>query len=104
MDIVAIVKKRRLTLHLTERTEDLRLGVTPAIPGFPEDTLWETPDRRFRHRPTSKSTTYPFILRGRRHCIISEGIPLTVLEALLGDDEVVDRLLQKGFVVKPYAD
>jgi hypothetical protein len=104
MDIVAIVKNNKLILQLTERTEDLQFGVTRSIPGFPEDILWETPDHRFRHRPTRNATAHPFTIRGRTHCVISEEVPLPVLEAILEDGEVVNRLFQKGFVVKRYGD
>jgi hypothetical protein len=102
MDIVAIVTRSKVTLQLTERTEDVRLGGHPSVPGFPDDTLWETPDHRFRHRPTSETVEHHLLVRGRRYSIISEGVSLSAIKALLSDDEIVNRLFQRGFVTERY--
>jgi hypothetical protein len=102
MDIVAIMKNGKVTLQLTERTEDVRLGVNPCAPGFPDDTLWETPDHRFRHRPTSETIEHHLLVRGRSYSIISEGVPLSAIKSLQSDDEIVNRLFQRGFVIERY--
>ena len=102
MNIVAIIKNGKVTLQLTERTEDIRFGGNPSPPGFPDDTLWETPDQRFCHRPTSETTEHHLLIHGRRYSIISEGVPLSAIRALLSDDEIVNRLFQRGFVTERY--
>ena len=98
MDIVVIARDSNITLQLTERVEDVRLGVHPGILGFPDDTLWETPDHRFRHRPSMTTTEHHLLIRGSRYSIISEGVPLSAIRALLSDDEIVNRLFRNGFV------
>ncbi|MFO0450415.1 MAG: hypothetical protein ACK52I_17440, partial [Pseudomonadota bacterium] len=98
MDIVVIARDSSITLQLTERVEDARLGVHPSVLGFPDDTLWETPDHRFRHRPSMMTTEHHLLIRGSRYSIISEGVPLSAIRALLSDDEIVNRLFQNGFV------
>ncbi len=104
MDIVAIVNNCKITLQLTERTEDARLGGNPSVPGFPDDTLWETADHRFRHRPTSETTEHQLLVHGRMYTIISEGVSLLAIKALLSDDEIVNRLFQRGFVTGRHED
>ncbi len=104
MDIVVIVKNSKITLQLTERTEDVLIGENPSVPGFPDDTLWESPNHRFRHRPSLATTEHHLLVRGRRYSIISEGVSLSAIKALLSDDEIVNRLFQRGFVTERYQD
>jgi hypothetical protein len=102
MDIVAIEKNSKITLQLAERTEDVQLGAHPIVPGFSEDTLWETPDHRFRYRPSLKTTEHLLLVCGKTYSVISDGILPSVLNRLLSDDEVVNRLFERGFVTERY--
>jgi hypothetical protein len=44
------------------------------------------------------TTEHSLLIRWSRYSIISEGVPLSAIRALLSDDEIVNRLFQNGFV------
>ncbi|MFN5728070.1 MAG: hypothetical protein ACK48D_15350, partial [Pseudanabaena sp.] len=100
MDIVAIEKNSKITLQLTERTEDVQLGAHPIVPRFSQDTLWETPDHRFRYRRSLKTTEHLLLVCGKTYSVISDGISPSVLSTLLPDEEVLHRLFERGYITK----
>ena len=104
MDIVAIEKNSNITLQLAERTEDVQLRAHPSVPRFSEDTVWETPDRRFRYRPSLNTTEHFLLVCGKTYSVISDGISPSVLSTLLPDEEVLHRLFERGYITKRHED
>lgn len=97
MVIVACTTARGVVFQVVSETHDLQLGRRAFFTGFADDVLFESPDGRFRFRPTAQTHRMMVTVDGETHHVIADGVDAAEIEAMVAEPRVWATLLARGF-------
>jgi hypothetical protein len=97
MVIVACTTARGVVFQVVSETHDLQLGRRAFFAGFADDVLYESPDGRFRFRPTAQTHRVTVTVDGETHHVIADGVDAAEIEAMVAEPRLWEALLARGF-------
>lgn len=97
MVIVACATAFGVVFQVVNETHDLQLGRRAYFTGFADDVLYESPDGRFRFRPTAQTHRVMLTVDGDTHHVIADGIDAAEIEAMVAEPRLWAALLARGF-------